>query len=134
MNTAEKFTVIGAGHGGKAMAAHLSIMGAEIALWNRTFDHISIVKKRGGIELESTEGGPHGFGKLKMVTSDMSEAIPFAQVIMVVLPSSAHADIAKAAAPYLKDGQIVRQIAYDGVADMTQRLRIVIETMEELQR
>lgn len=107
MNTAEKFTIIGAGHGGKAMAAHLSIMGAEVALWNRTFDHISIVKKRGGIELESTEGGPHGFGKLKMVTSEMSEAIPFAQVIMVVLPSSAHADIAKAAAPYLKDDQIV---------------------------
>ena len=107
MNTAEKFTVIGAGHGGKSMAAHLSIMGAEIALWNRTFDHVSVIKKRGGIELESTEGGPHGFGKLKMVTSDMSEAIPFARVIMVVLPSSAHADIAKAAAPYLKDGQIV---------------------------
>ena len=29
------------------------------------------------------------------------------EVIMVVLPSSAHADIAKAAAPHLKDGQIV---------------------------
>ena len=107
MNTPEKFTVIGAGHGGKAMAAHLAIMGAEIALWNRTFDHVSVIKKRGGIELESMEGGPHGFGKIKLVTSEMSEAIPFAQVIMVVLPSSAHADIAKAAAPYLKDGQIV---------------------------
>jgi opine dehydrogenase len=107
MNTAEKFTVIGAGHGGKAMAAHLSIMGAEVALWNRTFDHVSVIKKRGGIELESMEGGPHGFGRIKSVTSEMSEAIPFAQVIMVVLPSSAHADIAKAAAPYLKDGQIV---------------------------
>ena len=107
MNTPEKFTVIGAGHGGKAMAAHLAIMGADVALWNRTFDHVSVIKKRGGIELESMEGGPHGFGKIKLVTSEMSEAIPFAQVIMVVLPSSAHADIAKAAAPYLKDGQIV---------------------------
>jgi opine dehydrogenase len=107
MNTAEKYTVIGAGHGGKAMAAHLAILGADVALWNRTFDHISIIKKRGGIELESAEGGPHGFGQLKLVTSDMAEAIPHAQVIMVVLPSSAHADIAKAAAPYLKDGQIV---------------------------
>jgi opine dehydrogenase len=107
LNTPEKFTVIGAGHGGKAMAAHLAIMGADVALWNRTFDHVSVIKKRGGIELESMEGGPHGFGKIKLVTSEMSEAIPFAQVIMVVLPSSAHADIAKAAAPYLKDGQIV---------------------------
>jgi len=104
---AEKYTVLGAGHGGKAMAAHLALMGADVALWNRTFDHISIIKKRGGIELESTEGGPHGFAALNLVTSDMAEAIAHAQVIMVVLPSSAHADIAKASAPFLKDGQIV---------------------------
>lgn len=107
MTTTEKYTVIGAGHGGKAMAAHLALMGADVALWNRTFEHIAVVKKRGGIELESPEGGPHGFGKIKLVTSDLGEAIHHAQVIMVVLPSSAHADIAKAAAPYLKDGQIV---------------------------
>jgi opine dehydrogenase len=104
---AEKYTVLGAGHGGKAMAAHLSLLGAEVALWNRTFDHISIIKKRGGIELDSPEGGPHGFGKLSLVTSSMEEAVAHAQVIMVVLPSSAHADIAKAAAPFLKDGQLV---------------------------
>jgi opine dehydrogenase len=107
MNATQKYTVIGAGHGGKAMAAHLALMGADVALWNRTFDHISVVQKRGGIELESPEGGPHGFGQISLVTSDMSEAIAHAQVIMVVLPSSAHADIARAAAPYLKDGQIV---------------------------
>jgi opine dehydrogenase len=104
---AEKYTVLGAGHGGKAMAAHLALMGMDVALWNRTFDHISIIKQRGGIELESVEGGPHGFGKLSLVTSDIEQAIAHAQVIMVVLPSSAHADIARAAAPYLKDGQIV---------------------------
>ncbi len=104
---AEKYTVFGAGHGGKAMAAHLALMGAEVALWNRTFEHISIIKKRGGIELESTEGGPHGFGKIDLVTADICEAVEFAQVIMVVVPSSAHADVAKATAPYLKDGQIV---------------------------
>lgn len=104
---AEKYTVLGAGHGGKAMAAHLALMGADVALWNRTFEHIAIMKKRGGIELESVEGGPHGFGKLCLVTSDIEQAITHAQVIMVVLPSSAHADIAKIAAPFLKDGQIV---------------------------
>lgn len=104
---AERYTVLGAGHGGKAMAAHLALMGADVALWNRTFEHISMVKKRGGIELDSATGGPHGFGTLKLVTSDISEAVAFAQVIMVVLPSSAHADVAKAAAPHLQNGQIV---------------------------
>ncbi len=104
---AEKYSVLGAGHGGKAMAAHLALMGAEVALWNRTFDHISVIQKRGGIELDSPEAGLRGFSRLSLVTAEIAEALAHAQVIMVVLPSSAHADIARAAAPYLKDGQIV---------------------------
>ena len=103
----EKYTVLGAGHGGKAMAAHLALMGMDVTLWNCTFEHISIIKQRGGIDLESPDGGPHGFGKLQLVTSDMEEAVADAQVIMVVLPSSAHADIAKAVTRHLKHGQIV---------------------------
>jgi opine dehydrogenase len=107
MNTPERYTVIGAGHGGKAMAAHLALMGLKVTLYNRTFDHISVIKKRGGIELESAGDGPHGFGKLANVTSDMGEALKKAQMVMVVVPSSAHADIAKAAARYLRKGQII---------------------------
>jgi opine dehydrogenase len=107
MNIPERYTVMGAGHGGKAMAAHLALMGLKVTLYNRTFDHISVIKKRGGIELESAEDGPHGFGKLVNVTSDMGEAVKKAQMIMVVVPSSAHADIAKLAAKHLKNGQIV---------------------------
>ncbi|MCJ7434203.1 MAG: NAD/NADP octopine/nopaline dehydrogenase family protein [Anaerolineales bacterium] len=107
MSTVKQHTVIGAGHGGKAMAAHLAIMGFSVALYNRTPEHVEIIKKRGGIELDSEDGSIHGFGKLAMVTSDIGEAIKHAEVIQVVLPSSAHADIAAAAAPHLKDGQIV---------------------------
>jgi opine dehydrogenase len=107
MNTPENYTVIGAGHGGKAMAAHLALMGLRVTLYNRTFEHISAIKARGGIDLESAEGGPHGFAKLALVTADIAEALQTAQMIMVVVPSSAHLDIANSAAPYLKDGQIV---------------------------
>ena len=107
MSTPENYTVIGAGHGGKAMAAHLALMGFQVTLYNRTFDHISAIKARGGIDLESAEGGPHGFARMAAVTSDMAEALEKAQMVMVVVPSSAHADIARAAAPHLKDGQIV---------------------------
>lgn len=101
------YLVIGAGHGGKAMAAHLALLGEPVSLYNRTWDHISIIAKRGGIDLESYPGGPHGFGSLKLVTSDFKNCVPKADVIMVVLPSSAHAEIAKAIAPFLKDGQII---------------------------
>jgi len=107
MTTPERYTVIGAGHGGKAMAAHLALMGFKVTLFNRTPDHIAVLKKRGGIELEAPEGVPHGFGKLAKVTSDYGEAAKNAQVIMVVVPSSAHADVAKGLAPHLKRGQIV---------------------------
>lgn len=100
-------TVIGAGHGGKAMAAHLALMGHRVKLYNRTADHIFAIQQRGGIDLESQEYGPRGFGKLECATSDMGEALADAQLIMVVVPSSAHADIARAAAPHLKDGQVV---------------------------
>jgi opine dehydrogenase len=107
MNTPENYTVIGAGHGGKAMAAHLALMGLQVTLFNRTFDHIAALKARGGIELESAEGGPHGFARLALATSDVAEALQDAQVIMVVVPSSAHSDIASKLTPHLKDGQII---------------------------
>lgn len=107
MMSCENYTVIGAGHGGKAMAAHLALMGFNVNLYNRTFEHISVIQRRGGIELDAPEGVLHGFGKLKVVTSDINEALRDAQVIMVVVPSSAHADVAKSMAPYLKDGQII---------------------------
>jgi len=110
MTTPENYTVIGAGHGGKAMAAHLALMGLKVNLYNRSMGHIELIKKRGGIEVESGEAGIHGFGSLACVTSDLTEALEHTQMIMVVLPSSAHADIARAmcmAQPGLKDGQII---------------------------
>jgi len=100
-------TVIGAGHGGKAMAAHLSLMGFPVTLYNRTYEHVEVIKKRGGVDLESDEPGACGFAKLKQVTSDIAEALNGAEIIMVVVPSSAHADIAKAVAPHIKDGQSI---------------------------
>lgn len=107
MPTPIDYTVIGAGNGGRAMAAHLALMGCRVTLYNRTPQHIAVIKTRGGIDLESDDGGPRGFGRLALVTSDIGQALENADVIMVVLPSSAHAEIASMAAPHLRDGQIV---------------------------
>lgn len=107
MKKSPRYLVIGAGHGGKAMAAHLALMGFPVTLYNRTLEHVAAIKIRGGIELESYEGGPRGFGHLVLVTSDMGEALAEADIVMVVVPSTAHADIATAAAPHLRDGQIM---------------------------
>ncbi len=107
MTTVRRYTVVGAGHGGKAMAAHLALLGLPVTLFNRTPESVMAIKLRRGIEVESAEGGPHGFGRLACVTSDMGEALEGADVVMVVVPSSAHAEVAATAVPHLRDGQIV---------------------------
>jgi len=101
-----KFTVIGAGNGGKAMAAHLALMGRKVVLYNRTYSRIEVIAQRGGIDLDNPDG-ENGFGKLEMVTNQIGSALEGADVIMVVIPSSGHRDVAVAAAPYLQDDQIV---------------------------
>jgi len=107
MQQPTRYSVIGAGHGGKAMAAHLALMGKEVTLYNRTHAHIEVITKRKGIELESYPDGPHGFGVIAHATSDMKDALKHAQVVMLVVPSSAHAELAKMMAPHFKDGQVV---------------------------
>ena len=62
MHQQTRYTVIGAGNGGKSMAAHLALMGFPVTLYNRTPEHIAAIKARGGIELEGCDGVPHGFG------------------------------------------------------------------------
>jgi opine dehydrogenase len=99
-------TVIGAGHGGKAMAAYLAIGGWPVHLYNRTPGHVDAIRLRGGIDLERDDGSRR-FGALRLVTSDMGAALEGATVVLVVVPSSAHRDVALACAPYLRDGHVV---------------------------
>lgn len=99
-----RFCVLGAGHGGLAIAGHLAILGFEVNLFNRTEDRIKNLKSRGGIEVL---GEAHGFGKLKLITADIEKAIKGIDVLMVVVPATGHKFMAEACAPYLKDGQIV---------------------------
>lgn len=102
-----RYAVIGAGHGGKSMAAHLALMGFPVALYNRTPANIEAIKARRGIMLDSFPEGPHGFGRIELVTSDLGQALRFAEVIMVVVPSSSHREIAGHCARHLAEGQII---------------------------
>lgn len=101
-----KVLVIGAGHGGKAMAAEIASRGFSTALYNRTFDHIETVAARGGVQL-ILEDGRNVFAPIALVTDDIEKGIQGADLIMVVVPASAHREVALAAAPYLRDDQVV---------------------------
>lgn len=102
-----RYTVIGAGHGGKAMAANLALKGFSVTLYNRTPRHVEAIRLRGGILLERDDLGLSGFAELALVTSDMQIALDGAQIIMVVVPAFAHAEVARKMAPHLQDGQLV---------------------------
>lgn len=98
------FTVVGAGHGGQAMAAYLSLRGFRTRLYNRRAHRIEPIRVRGGIELD---GEVRGFARLELATTDLERAVAGAHVVMVVVPAFAHAAVARAMAPYLVSGQVV---------------------------
>lgn len=99
------FCVMGAGHGGLAMAGHLGLMGFEVRLFNRTRARIEIVSTRGGVEVEGEEVS--GFGPVALATDRAEEALQGADLIMVVVPATAHRFMAEQCAPHLRDGQAV---------------------------
>lgn len=100
------FTVIGAGHGGKAMAADLAARGFRVTIYNRTPTRIAEIILRGEIELER-ENGTICIGKIEHTTSNITEALKDADIIMVVVPAPGHRFIAQICAPHLKDGQVI---------------------------
>lgn len=98
------FCVLGAGNGGMAMAAHLSVMGHTVNLYNRTPGRLSGIKWHGGIKVD---GEANGFGKIEIITSDIGEAIEGVDILMLVVPATAHAFLAESCAAHLRDGQII---------------------------
>lgn len=98
------FCVLGAGHGGLAMAAHLAITGCKVNLFNRTEEHVQPVRDRGGIDVT---GEVEGFAALNLVSSDPAEALDNMDVLMVVVPATGHRGMTEIIAPHVKDGQII---------------------------
>jgi len=99
-----KFCVLGAGHGGLAMAGHLAIKGFKVNLYNRGRKRIRPVIQRKGIKVE---GEIKGFGSIEIASTHIKECIDGVDVLMVVVPAIGHRYIAETCAPYLKENQIV---------------------------
>ena len=96
--------VLGAGNGGLAMAGHLSLMGFDVRLFNRSEERLWGVKSTGGIDVV---GEIEGHGTIEVATTSIEEAIAGAELLMVVVPATGHKWMAEHIAPYLKDGQII---------------------------
>lgn len=97
------YCVLGAGHGGMALAGHLGLMGFPVRLWARDPHSLEAVQVTGGVFLEGVEAG---YGPVE-AQGNLQAALAGADLILVVVPASAHGEIARRCAPYLRDGQKV---------------------------
>jgi opine dehydrogenase len=97
--------VLGAGHGGCAAAADLTLRGYTVKLQARREERLRPLREKGGIEIE---GGVHNaFVPLAHLTTEVAEAVEGADLIMLAVPSVAHADYARQLAPLLSPDRIV---------------------------
>jgi opine dehydrogenase len=94
--------VLGAGHGGCAAAADLGRRGYEVRLHARSAERLAPLRERGGIEVR---GMQQGLVPIALMTTDLADAVRGADLIMLVVPSVAHALYAQALAPLIDASQ-----------------------------
>lgn len=99
-----RVAVLGAGHGGQAMAGHLALLGHDVRIYNRGSLRLEAIQQTGGVRVS---GLVDGLGMVPVATNDMESAIAGAELIMVVVPATGHRFMAEAMAPHLADGQVV---------------------------
>jgi opine dehydrogenase len=99
-----RFCVLGAGHGGLAMAGHLGLMGFKVNLFNRGVNKIRPVHSRKAIKIE---GEIQGVGRIENVSSNIEECLEGVDILMVVIPANGHRFIAQICAAHLEENQIV---------------------------
>jgi opine dehydrogenase len=97
--------VVGGGNGGYATAADLALAGHRVRLWRRSVAELAALATAGGIRLAGD--GREGVARLDRATTELGEALDGADLVVVPLPASTHADLAGRLAPHLGDGQVV---------------------------
>ena len=103
----KKIAVIGAGNGGHAMAAHKTLDGFEVSLFElpRFENNIRHVLDTGHITIEWPSRKETV--RVHHVTTDITTAIKGAEIVFVVVPAFGHKTMAEACAPYVEDDQII---------------------------
>lgn len=100
-----KIAVIGAGNGGQAISAYLSIQGHEVNLYHYRKEKVDALNnKNNTIKLV---GAIEGDGVLHCVSTDLKKVIEGAEVIMVTTIANAHSTLAEQMAPILQENQVV---------------------------
>ena len=98
------YSVLGAGNGGQALSCLLKRMGHDVRLWNRSQATVQALNDRGWLEIR----GPHrGTARLDLITTNLESAVKDAEILFIVMPASAHREMALRLAPIISDKQAV---------------------------
>lgn len=100
-----RVAVLGGGHGGYAAAAEISEAGHEVWFWRRDAESFSAVLKEKKVRLRDFKGDRDV--AIAHPTTSLEEAITRTNAIIVPLPALSHKELAKQAAPFWRDGQVV---------------------------
>lgn len=100
-----KIAVLGGGHGCYAAAADLSEQGHEVRLWRRDAVALKPLLETSRIRVKDEQGERDV--RIDRVCTDIGRAVLDAELLVIPSPAIAQADIARALAPHLQDGQVV---------------------------
>ena len=101
-----KIAVLGGGNGSFAAAGDFALAGHDVRLWRRNAQLVAEHRAAGSRIMLKDANGRHDV-QLRLVTSDIAEAVGDAELILCPAPAFAQADIARLLAPHLKRGQVV---------------------------
>lgn len=111
----KKVSVIGAGSWGSALAVLLANNGHEVTLWTHDPHEIEMlstkreqVEKLPGVKLSDNI----------MIEADLKTALTDEDVVVMAVPSPVVRMVAKQMSPFIKDGQIIVNVA-KGIEDVT---------------
>lgn len=104
----QKIAILGGGHGAHTMAAHLSLEGYQVVLYEMPEFEKNIRKVLETKEIE-IEGAVQvqGTARLDDVTLDIDQAIEGAKYIFIAVPAYAHQGYAELLADKIKEDQII---------------------------
>lgn len=97
--------ILGAGNGGCAAAVDLGQRGYNVRLWSRGEDRLKPLRAAGGIEYAGALGD--GLQPIGLMSTDIAAAIEGADLILVMVPTHAHEDMARAIAPHATPEQVI---------------------------
>lgn len=89
-----RVAILGAGAGGAAAVAELSLAGHSVTLWGRSEETVQPFQVLGGVRYSGVLGS--AIATPALITTDLSAAIRGADAVVVVLPALAHRAVARA--------------------------------------